>query len=93
MPRSISFVGTRLHIQTAKPNWYFVEVKLRRGTGFGRPEEAVSRSKQKLLFQAAEMFLHANHFEGILCRFDVIAILQEQSRYHIEHFRDVYQDR
>ena len=36
----------------------FVEVKARRGTGFGRPEDAVDEAKQKAIRRVAEAWLH-----------------------------------
>ena len=35
-----------------------VEVKTRRGTGFGYPEESVTREKQKAIFRVTEAYLH-----------------------------------
>jgi putative endonuclease len=52
----------------------FVEVKLRRGSNFGTPEDSMTERKQKLLRRTAEGYLAVNHIEEILCRFDVVAI-------------------
>ena len=52
----------------------FVEVKTRRGTGFGRPEEAVDEAKQRAIVRVAEAWLHERKLEGALCRFDVVAV-------------------
>jgi putative endonuclease len=52
----------------------FVEVKARRGRGFGRPEEAVTRAKKTKLIAAAEHFLQHNAPEAINWRIDVVAI-------------------
>ncbi len=54
----------------------FVEVKTRRGHGFGRPEEAVTPEKQERIRRCAESWLQRN---GLLedlpqIRFDVLAI-------------------
>ena len=69
----------------------FVEVKTRSGTGFGRPEEAVTEAKQRQLFRAAEAFMHERKLEGALARFDVVAILiRHGGRPEIRHFENAF---
>lgn len=67
----------------------FVEVKTRRGTGFGLPEEAVGADKQRHLVKAARAWLHERRMEGTPCRFDVVSILlrngAEPEIHHIEN--------
>ncbi len=53
----------------------FVEVKTRRGVGFGSPLEAVTPRKQRQISRAAQEYLGRGHFPGKPSRFDVIAIL------------------
>lgn len=55
----------------------FVEVKTRRGTGFGQPEEAITAEKQRHLVRAARAWLHERKMEGTPARFDVVSILME----------------
>ena len=52
----------------------FVEVKLRRGSNFGTPEDSITERKQKLLRRTAEGYLVVHHIDEISCRFDVVAI-------------------
>ncbi len=69
----------------------FVEVKTRRGLGFGRPEEAVTPEKQRHLIRAAQAYLYEHHLQRARCRFDVIAIvLQDQGPPEIRHFKDAF---
>ena len=68
----------------------FVEVKARRGTGFGRPEEAVTKEKQRQIIKAAEAYLHERRLEGSVCRFDVVAILLGSDAPEIEHFEHAF---
>ncbi len=69
----------------------FVEVKTRRGLGFGRPEAAVDRPKQEAIFRTAEAYLHERKLEGSPCRFDVVAItLEKGSKPDIEHFDNAF---
>ena len=68
----------------------FVEVKTRRGTGFGRPEEAVTEEKQRSIAKAAEAFLYEHKLEGSPCRFDVVAIILGGGEPSIEHFESAF---
>lgn len=52
----------------------FIEVKLRRQLHYGAPQEAVTRSKQRHLCQAALYYLRQQHLELARFRFDVVAI-------------------
>ena len=56
----------------------FVEVKTRRGTGFGQPEEAVDEAKQRAIMRVAEAYLHERRLVAALCRFDVVAVEGER---------------
>ena len=68
----------------------FVEVKLRRTTGFGDPLEAVTPSKRKTLRRLAEQYLadHHPHFDTL--RFDVIGILADRNNLRINHVEDAF---
>ncbi|MEM1041453.1 MAG: YraN family protein [Bacteroidota bacterium] len=68
----------------------FVEVKARRGLGYGRPEESVTRDKQKAIMRVAEAYLHETKLEGALVRFDVIAVLFGPGGPEIEHFENAF---
>lgn len=69
----------------------FVEVKTRSGTGFGRPEEAVTPAKQRSLVRAAGAYLHERRLEGSPCRFDVLSIVLRPGRPpRIEHLKHAF---
>lgn len=69
----------------------FVEVKTRRGLGFGKPEYAVDRPKQVAIFRTAEAYLHERKLEGSPCRFDVVAIMIGKGvAPEIEHFENAF---
>ena len=68
----------------------FVEVKARRGTGYGRPEEAVTPAKQKAIMRVAEAYLFERKLGGAIVRFDVIAILFERGVPTIEHLENAF---
>ena len=69
----------------------FAEVKTRSGLGFGRPEEAISRTKRRHIVRAARAYLHERHLEKARCRFDVISIiLHPEAAPQIEHFKRAF---
>lgn len=64
----------------------FVEVKSRRNTSFGRPEEAVDHKKQKHLIEAAEAYIIDKDI-NLNVRFDVISII---SNSQIRHYPNAF---
>lgn len=68
----------------------FVEVKARRGHGFGRPEEAVTEAKQRAIYRVAEAYLHESRLDGAIVRFDVVAITFGPGEPVIEHFENAF---
>ncbi len=68
----------------------FVEVKARRGLGYGRPEAAVTPEKQQAIMRVAEAYLHETRLEGALARFDVVAVLLGGREPEIEHFENAF---
>jgi putative endonuclease len=62
----------------------FVEVKARRDTTFGRPEEAVDHQKQKHLIEAAEAYIIEKDI-SLNVRFDVISIINNDQIRHYEY--------
>ena len=53
----------------------FVEVKTRRGLGYGTPGEAVTRDKQKLIARGALAWLRLLDKPDIIFRFDIVEIV------------------
>lgn len=52
----------------------FVEVKARRSESYGRPYEAVTRSKQAKIIKAALSYIKAKGLKPAGIRFDVVSI-------------------
>ncbi len=69
----------------------FIEVKGRRGAGFGAPDEAVTAEKQRRIFRAAQAYLQGRRKANIPCRFDVVSILEEGSKRDVRILRDAFQ--
>jgi putative endonuclease len=68
----------------------FVEVKLRRGTGFGDPLEAVTPRKQATLRYLAERYLADREPDFDTVRFDVVGILASREGLRIDHVEDAF---
>jgi len=68
----------------------FVEVKTRRGDGFGSPLEAVRWAKQREISRVASAWLDRHGRAGDLYRFDVIGVTVTPSRTRIEHVADAF---
>lgn len=57
-----------------KTDLVFVEVKMRRGTAYGLPEEAVNVRKKRTLLQVAAHYLTLHECADCAWRIDVVAI-------------------
>ncbi len=66
----------------------FVEVKARKNSTFGNPEEFVSKKKQQLLFSAAENYIFDIKWKNNI-RYDIIAILNNKNM-KILHLEDAF---
>jgi putative endonuclease len=68
----------------------FVEVKTRRGGGFGSPLEAVHWRKRRELTRSAQVWLDRHGAAGETYRFDVVGVLIEGERVRIRHVADAF---
>ena len=69
----------------------FVEVKARRGLSYGVPQLAVTPFKQRQISKAALTWLSKNRLHDKNARFDVIAILLDDSGHHkVEHIPNAF---
>jgi len=68
----------------------FVEVKTRRGEGYGLPVEAVEFHKKRKMIQAAEFFLHEKKLHQRDARFDVVGISWPGVEPVIEHIQNAF---
>ena len=56
----------------------FFEVKYRKNTIFGLPQEAIDKKKQKKIYMTAKDFIKKNRLENENIRFDAIVFLGEK---------------
>ena len=69
----------------------FVEVKTRRSTDFGLPEESVTPSKQEQIKKIAQGFLTKNNLNETECRFDVISLIFDEGKgFSIRHIQNAF---
>lgn len=68
----------------------FIEVKTRAGTGFGRPAEAVTRTKRERLVRTAALFVARSGWGERPCRFDVVEVEPRGDAWGIAHIRDAF---
>jgi len=70
----------------------FIEVKTRKTLAYGPPQLAVTPFKQRQISKAALTWLSRNRLHDHPARFDVIAIVLEDSyRHRIEHIRNAFE--
>ncbi|MDD3725765.1 MAG: YraN family protein [Candidatus Ratteibacteria bacterium] len=62
----------------------FLEVKLREGTSFGYPAEAVIKTKKAHLQKTALSYIMRHNLTDIPYRFEVVSILEEGENYKID---------
>jgi putative endonuclease len=67
----------------------FVEVKYRRQLDYGRPLEAVTRKKRRLLIRAAYGYLAQKGCSDENCRFDIIEVFGREML-HINHIENAF---
>lgn len=69
-----------------------VEVKARRGTGYGLPAEAVTPGKRRQLSKLALLYLRKKGWLDRSARFDVVSVLiPDDGEPVIEHIRNAFE--
>ncbi len=66
-----------------------VEVKLRAGDAYGKPEDFVSLKKQKNTIKAANAYIIEKNLD-YETRFDIVSIIQNHNETKIEHIVDAF---
>jgi len=70
--------------------YVFIEVKTRRGEGFGAPQEAVHPAKQQKLRRLADYYLKDKRLGEVAIRFDVVGIIITENEQRIEIIKDAF---
>ncbi len=66
-----------------------VEVKTRRSSYFGEPEEFVSRAKQRALIKAANGYIQKKNID-LETRFDIVSVLFAGKSYTVKQIKDAF---
>ena len=66
-----------------------VEVKTRSTRDFGLPQDFVSNKKIKLLVMAADHYVISKDLD-VNVRFDIVAIVNNNNKFEIEHLEDAF---
>ena len=69
----------------------FVEVRLRRNSGFGGAGASITRTKQQRIILAAQHYLSAHRKHDCACRFDCL-LLNGTREQDIEWVKDAFSD-
>lgn len=68
----------------------FIEVKTRKSTALGYPEQAVGVTKQKKMSRLALWYLERNKMHDAKARFDVVAVMMSQSEPEIRLIKNAF---
>ncbi len=68
----------------------FAEVKTRRSSAYGTPQEAVGATKQRQILRAASWYINEQGQQDLQPRFDVLAVLVVNDKAQIEHIADAF---
>lgn len=68
----------------------FVEVKTRSGKNFGGPAGAITKTKQRHMFQAAQGWLLEHEAWRRPCRFDIVCLVKSGNTFGVEHYRNAF---
>ena len=86
LEKNYRFQKAEIDIIAQKENFIlFIEVKTRKNSSYGYPEDFVSERKKELFHETAEYYMDKNNIMLNL-RFDIIAIVDNE----IIHFKDAF---
>ena len=69
----------------------FIEVKYRKNSDHGEPEEAVTLAKQRQICRLSKIYLYSNHYsEYIPIRYDVIAVTDSEGAAAIKWIKNAF---
>lgn len=90
LTRNYRFEKAEVDIIAQKNNTLaIIEVKTRGTTHFGNPQDFVKPNQIKRLVKAVDKYIEVNQLD-VEVRFDIIAIVREGQRFHIEHLKNAF---
>ncbi len=82
---NVRYVGELDIVAQIDDTIVFVEVKTRSNDHFGTPAEAVTKTKQKKIYNTAEVFQQRKEIFDQPCRFDVIEVFSNADGFTLNH--------
>lgn len=70
----------------------FIEVKTRKNTNYGQPEEFVDYRKRKKIIQGARIFSGRPKYSDMYIRFDIISVVYAQPKIKIRHIPNAFEE-
>ena len=68
----------------------FIEVKTLSTYQYGFPDESITQQKEKILVEAAEIYLEQKNYSNEV-RFDIISVVKNETEEKIYHIEDAFQ--
>lgn len=92
LDRNVRFGRNEIDLVASRgPTVAFVEVKGRRGGGYGHPLEAVTPRKRREIERVARWWVRTRGRPGWIYRFDAVAVFdQPDGRTRVEHVEDAW---
>ncbi|PLX32343.1 MAG: YraN family protein [Clostridiales bacterium] len=73
--------------------YVFIEVKKRKGIGYGRPLEYINARKMKKIIRTAEQYIAENKLHGHDFRFDAVEIIEwSDGEIELNHIENIFLD-
>jgi putative endonuclease len=92
LERNYTTAGSEVDIIALKDDTLcFIEVKTRRDTRHGLPEEFVDRRKMAKVIRAARLYSVRPNHRGKRVRFDIISVVLVGEDCHIEHLKNAFE--
>ena len=76
--------------EETKQELVFIEVKTRKSFHYGKPAEAVDRTKKKHIYQAAQYYVYINKIRNIYLRFDVIEVYVQGKIIKVNQIKQIF---
>ncbi len=70
----------------------FIEVKSRRSTDFGTPEEYVGWRKRQKFIRAAKLFTARKPYRDYRIRFDIVTLTGSEGNFTISHIENAFEN-
>jgi len=85
--------GSEIDIVATKGDFLiFVEVKSRRSTNTGFPEEFVDARKTAKIISGAKLYIARKKYREKLVRFDIISVVLTDGKFVIDHIENAFEE-